>query len=64
MKSDFPKYENTRYQATIKKDISWLKLNLDDNYIHLHSDGVIEKEEYLKNINSDNIKFKIMEPIN
>ena len=43
MKSDFPKYENMRYQAIIKKDIRWLKLNLDDNYIHLHSNGVIEK---------------------
>lgn len=65
MKSDFPEYEKRRYQAIIKKDISWLKINLDDNYVHLHSNGVIEnKEIYLKNINSDNIEFKMMEPIN
>ena len=41
-----------------------VKLNLDDNYIHLHSNGVIEKRRIFENINSDNIEFKIMEPIN
>ena len=64
MKSDFPEYEKMRYEAIIKKDIKWLKINLDNKYTHLHSNGVIEKKDlYLKNISSDNIKFKIMEPL-
>ena len=65
MKSDFPEYEMMRYEAIVKKDINWLKINLDNEYTHLHSNGVIEKKElYLQNISSEYIKFTLMEPLN
>ena len=61
----FPEFEKERYKSILNKDIEWLDYNLDDEYTHIHSNGVIEnKEIYLKNIASDNITFKEMCPIN
>lgn len=64
MKFEFPKFEMDRYASIIKKDIPWLKENLHENYTHIHSNGSIEnKEVYIKNINSDNIAFETMQPL-
>ena len=60
----FPEFEKKRYQSIIDKNIDWLKINLDQEYTHIHSNGIIEdKQEYLKNINSDDIDFKEMKPL-
>ena len=64
MNENFPEFELERYNSIICKNISWLDLNLDSNYMHIHANGSIEnKKLYLKNISSDNIKFITMKPI-
>ena len=60
----FPEFEKKRYQSIIDKNIDWLEINFDEEYTHIHSNGLIEdKQEYLKNINSDNIDFQEMKPL-
>ena len=63
MNIDLPSFELDRYESIINKNINWLSSNLDANYIHIHSNGNIEnKEDYLKNISIDEIKFTDMNP--
>ena len=65
METNFPQFEIERYESIINKDIKWLKENLDNKYIHIHSNGIIEKKEaYLKNLSSSNINFQHMKPLN
>ena len=63
MNKDFPEYEYERYKAILNKDFEWLNSYLDIDYLHFHSNGEIEnKEIYLKNLSSKNIKFLEMIP--
>lgn len=65
MDIEFPKYEYERYKAILNKNFIWLNTNLDKDYLHLHATGEIEnKELYLKNLGSENIKFIEMIPKN
>ncbi len=61
----FPEFEKDRYESILNKKIDWLESYLHSEYKHIHSNGTIEnKEEYLKNISSEDIQFKEMKPLN
>lgn len=64
MDSTFPSFEKDRYESILNKNIDWLEINLDTEYTHIHSNGLVEsKKDYLKNLNSENIEFKRMKPL-